>query len=562
MDRWYPRPAMGTRTTGGERLRAYLRGPDARMWLWAAPLYAVLGFVLWYFLDVSLISPPYSNDSWTFVELSRNVFSDPGSIKTYRLFDSTEPYTTVLLGWPVVIHLVDMVTGADYRAPLQAAALCMIAAALFLDHAGKRWFGRRGFGPAVILLLMLFSFFHQGLLSADQITPAIMWLAVLIWVVSVPWPLSDRRVLATGLVSAAFVFTRVESAPIVMALVMVVWLVGGLRARQLWRYGAGLAIGLAPWMLYSVIHFRRPFVTPYSSSALLARVVTPVDYLPTSSPTLFGDPGLFFSRFGKGWPIMTNRFWLSVDTSLVVRPLVLVVVAVVVGAALVRAWRADDAGTPLRRLRAGFGVTLGRLWANRGVKVLVPTAVLSIGLNGLFELIGQAFDPRYWSLSFFLVEAALVAVLLAFDVRSVLVRGGAITLVAVLGLLPVAEQRAMTDLWPLNFYTGVGIQTDMVVDIAACVRPTERILFAEQSGMPYIYGALTDGTSVAEPLNFLSLTVEQRQQFLDAYDIEWISFGSPTPERMAEVRPRYEDLLDKDLAGTACLAGLYYIHDR
>ena len=112
------------------------------------------------------------------------------------------------------------------------------------------------------------------------------------------------------------------------------------------------------------------------------------------------------------------------------------------------------------------------------------------------------------------------------------------------------------------FTPAVLTYVDDITSIAACVTTSDRILFVDQAGEGYVFGALTNGEGAMQPSNWQGLTPAQRLQFLQDYKLNLL-YVSPTYPQDHRVARANEVLVSAGYpdgsARESCAQGLFRI---
>ncbi len=534
---------------------------DRKLWV-AAPLYALLAWTLWALFSPAWQNfPPYGNDSWTFIEISQNVFSDPGRVDTIRWFGSTSEYTPVPFVWPAVIAVTRTVFGAGLRSASLAAALTMLLSAVLLDGAGRRLTRITGLGPALVLFLLSFGWFDQELVSAGAIPCQILLLSALVLVVSNPWPLSGRQMGWAGAMAGLMVLTRFDALAFTGVVPFGLCLIGGTTLRRVPRYFLGEVATFSPWIVYSLAHFGSPWVSPYSSGVLSVDFSTPSYYFPTKPATAFDNFSGWYARVSGGYDDLWLHLTRARDDAFVLRPLFWIAVLAVF-IAVVLAVRAHGELTAAS-VRSAVAGTLRTIRDARAVRLFGLFAVVSIALGSVSQVVSSSFDDRYWSASLLLTEAFFVAVVLSAVARG---RISGLLLFAValaLGATPLLKVTGRIENTPWFGRVGTMGLVNQARQLAPCVAPQDSLFVYGFSGVPYVYGAVNDrGRVIMFPTNWLRLTAKDRRSLLDSYRVNLVYLP---PDTSASRTPGYDTVVEKELGGAEltplpCAPGLYYLH--
>ncbi|MCX7619709.1 MAG: hypothetical protein N2037_02555 [Acidimicrobiales bacterium] len=546
-----------------DALAAARRWLFGEKWLFAVVVWIPFILILWRAVKFSWELPPYPADSWSYYELSRSFPGDPMHLHVFRAYITAEPYSASFPPlWPLVIAIVDGLTGAGFRSGQLAGVACYVIAAAFLDQAGRRWFAVRGLGPAILLVLFIFTPSLQEMVSSAPIGLTVMLVAALLMLMANPEPLSARQCSWLGVAGGLLMLTRFDTAAFVVLLPLVLVLLGCLRRKDLLRVYVTLALTLSPWIAYSLLRFRTPFASDNSRVAMAVPKTFVLDYWPDGVPTLLSDPGGWFNRvFG-----LTKQFWQMtlrvLDEAQTPGFLALITGFVVIVSVGLTKW--SPAGRH-RNLGPLLVDQLRTIVRHRGVQILAAVTVLQYLALGTALSTSGYLQPRYFVVTVLLIDLTLVAIVLAVPHKPPLGATFACLALLWLGYLRFySMERTVPFIEGYPFTYAIGLPFDDVYALASCVTEEDRVLFARDAGEGYMFGAITDGKGAMEPSNWLRLTDEQRGRFFRDYRITRV-FVSPaaipmTSERMKVARQLATSAgIPPENVKEVCTAGLYTV---
>lgn len=523
-------------------------------------LYAVLIFVLQYVIREAWAYPPFQPDSWTYVELSKSVLTDPGHINTFRSYVSTDPYTSSFpLLWPFAIALIDVFTGSGPRAGMLGAAAAIVVAAIMLDRAGHRFFGWRGVGPASMLLLFVFSGFEQEAVAGGSMPMYVALLATLIAVASNPWPLSNRKMALLGVVSGLMVLTRFDALSVVMLVPLALLVVRATKRRGLLYSYGGMAVALVPWVLYSLVRFRKPFITDNASVATSVRPMFVLDYPVPGRPTLSTDPSGWFARIRDNFGHFVPHQWGTAAEAFVFRPLVALFVIVLAWSVVARVLDRRDESEPASSFAAVLRAQLKQVVDSRAVRLFAVLAIVAVVALAVAQSTTGYFQDRYSTTLLLVLYLLLIACVLAVRPTGRVFPVVAVAVVLLVGLIPVFQARKSITLVPYVFLVGPNPRPE-VIELAACVGSNDRILFMDiKDAVGFSFGALSNGKGLIGPSNWGALTPQVRSQILKDYGVTMVALSRNTPVKQKEATvARIEKSLGTPTTlESHCLPGLY-----
>lgn len=246
----------------------------------------------------SLISPPYSPDSWAFYDLSKNLFGDFYRLAHIRSYAAEGPYSAAFPPlWPSAIALVDATLGTGARTGLYLAFLSFLGFAAASEAIGRRVTGSRGIGLAIALAMLLAPKVLDVELAAGRTMPLQLLLYALTLLGLLRGPAIGVTLgTALGLVTGLAVLNRFDALPLpLLVAAMVFWLTRG-PLPTLAVLGAA-AVTVSPWVAYSLTTFGTVFATDNSSIALaLDSQAFVTDWWPKPQLSLTDDPAAWIGK--------------------------------------------------------------------------------------------------------------------------------------------------------------------------------------------------------------------------------------------------------------------------
>lgn len=234
----------------------------------------------------------YAPDSWSFFELARTVFSGEFfKFTTYRSYFS-EPYSSSFpLGYPVLVSAAHLVFGAH---PLAAVWMNVLIAAATWPLI-LRLATRLGLSPlvgfAMASSLALWTFYLVEVLGGLS-QPA----ALLLFLTGASLYLSGQLFLS-GLFLGLAALVRFDYLAFALVFLLGALLLGRRSlARKLPLSAAGFAAGISPWVVYSLTHFGRLWVSDNSWVAFSALPAFVLDFPAAAAVTAFDNPGMWLAR--------------------------------------------------------------------------------------------------------------------------------------------------------------------------------------------------------------------------------------------------------------------------
>ena len=249
-----------------------------------------------------LLNNTYFNpDSWSYYELARTVFSgDFYAFNTHRGYFAETHSASFPPGYPVVLALAQLVVGVS---PLVAVWLNIVVAALTWG-LGIRLTMRLGVPAfaalALFTALVLWPFYLDELFAGRSMPLALLWLLLALGAYL------RTRPLAGGLFLGLAALTRFDYTGGVLLFIVGIGILDRDARRQIGWWLAGLLIGMAPWIIYSWVHFGQFWASSNSAVALSALPITDLYFPARPATTLFDSPALWFGRVFGNIPELTR----------------------------------------------------------------------------------------------------------------------------------------------------------------------------------------------------------------------------------------------------------------
>lgn len=272
--------------SGAGVLNSSLSVMSKDIYLVGAFIFIVLS-VTGYLLGISM----YSVDSWTYYELSKTVFGDDFyRFNTYRSYFSEEYSASFPLGYPVILAIAHAIFG---ETPLTAlgvnAAIATATWVLIIRLASKVGISPLS-GLAIATSLVGCTFYLEETLSGRSIPAAIFFFvgAIYAWF--------SKRPFVSGLLLGFSVLIRFDYLVYALLFHLTIVVLSYKHIRSIAGMAMGFSLGLSPWIIYSIIHFDRLWVSDNSWIALSALPAYAVDFPAKASVTLLDNPAMWLDR--------------------------------------------------------------------------------------------------------------------------------------------------------------------------------------------------------------------------------------------------------------------------
>ena len=441
---------------------------------------------------------PFSPDSWSYYELSRSVFGDFFKTSTWRQYAYASRYgSSYTPAWPVAIALFNALVDQGIWGGYCLSFLLCVAISLLLGKISRLLFGSRVSGYFLYLGLFSNYYFAQEAVAARSFPMAVFWMLCCLWIFLSREKLNRRALVLLGVFSGLANLTRFDWMLAGLSLgLLAAWLLRPNWRESLAYYGAYFAT-ISPWVLYSLVHFSRPWDSDNARRVLAAVPLEAWTYV-KSYPTVFDAPALWWQKtLLRGGRVLANGcdaiFWDYFFLALLLAYLLL-------SFAFQGARQAPDErqAALLRRLRL--------------FSLLTVSLLLTFLLTGI------------WEIRYFITTVLLLSTLLLFTGWVRFGKWYAGTAAAMLLLCLMGINRpppALQHLGPLKgasivfpfFERGFDELRRTIENqrqpleyrgLLACLgseRSSAKILFLDGSFIPFKFGALTGIETFQQPTN-------------------------------------------------------------
>lgn len=458
---------------------------------------------------------PFTSDSWSFYELSREIFSDFYRINTWRQFEFKQEYGVSFPPlWPLLIAVFNAVLDqgvyGGYSLNFAITALTLAV----LDRLGQRVFDNPYAGIVLYLSLAANLDYLKEVMAGMSLPLAILLLCVVWYLLLEREHVGAGRVVAIGVLCGAIALTRFDFwLPGVAMGIVVVLATQRHRVGCALAYGGAYVLAISPWALYSWWRFGKMFVSDNSRTVLAASRTTVSEYHPDALPTLFDAP--------VAWTVKTVLNGRLVAQALVHSAAENTVVLLCLGGLVAWVVAARVSGGSIPRSEATW--RLARLAQLGGVMAV---------LVGVITLTGYPMG-RYFSAVLLYVCLGLILIVEEFITSARPGRmGRVIAWVCVLSIGAAALGHGV-ELWKraASSQAREGVSHIVTLDPRASADRLEELVRCLDSGRrggrllvldglnPFAFGALTGVRTVVRPSN---LTRQSFPALTQEFEVLWV----------------------------------------
>lgn len=423
----------------------------------------------------------YTADSWGYYELSRTVFSGEFyKFNFHRTFFPGNYSASFPFGLPVVMAVVDFLLGTGALTGVVLNIAITVVVWLVILRIARQLELKAVFGVVLATSAVFWPHYLDELVGGCSIP-----LALMLFLFGVTSYLSKND-FSAGLFLGLGAVTRFDHLVHGIVFQIASFTLDHGSFRRALVIGAGFLTGISPWLLYSLIHFDKVWVSDNSWVALSAVPAFVEDFPAAATMTAIQQPLMWLFRvIGNTGPLLAGMALAAA------RHPVFCVTLVVFFIALTEIVPAD------RR------------------RVLAFTALCTLSLGPLC-LTGY-FDRRYFGLFFIAVSTAILWAIQRSAQVAVQKRTRVLLVSALAVMLGYAG-------WKLALHSRDGIQArhreaqiaDTIKFLQTCHETDARvtyIFYHEMRSYGARYGSFTGQRGSILPSNYDRLTPEKKRQF-------------------------------------------------
>lgn len=426
----------------------------------------------------------FSDDSWSYFELSKTIFSDHFyQFNTIRSYFSTQYSASFPFGYPIVIAMVQAIVGVHpmvaviiniaaatitiwvifaicdkVKLPV-SARLAIATALLFYPHYFDEIYGGRAIPLAI---LMFISAYYASLMNHFFITGILLGFSALIRF--------DFLAYAIVFHIAHYLFNRDQLKSLIFMFI-------------------GFLIGVLPWVAYSYIYFSKIWISDNSWVALSAIPANVLDYPAAPIKSAFEHPFIEITKLFRN----LIRVSIYIIRSSLKFPLLFIFFIFIC-----LRWKSF---TPVIKTRAFIIISI------------LPLSVAPYILTGYF-------DSRYFALLFLCLSGIIIYSVYPNQegvFPGINVRG--LTLLSLILTIAIGISFLSKDIWQgYNQTEEMKKQTALIKSIQTChlSDPTKILFFLNDANeLASKYGALTGMRTALAPSNFYDMNSEEKYLFLE-----------------------------------------------
>ena len=424
----------------------------------------------------------FSPDSWAYFELSKTIFnSDFYRFNTFRSYYSNEYSTSFPFGYPIVIAVVSFFIG---HTPIIAVAinifLALVTCIILVDICKLQKISALA-GFTIALSLLFFPAYLDEIFSGRSIPCAIFVFTLAYYLYLLRYPFFFGIFLgASALIRFDFLVYSILFQIIIIVLKP--------KQRRAWFTAlAGFSIGVFPWIVYSLSHFGKLWISDNSwvaSSALPAFVL---DYPAIPSVSVFQNPLMWMTRIISNiGPLLRSFFEAAIRF-----PAFVIFFFMIISS-----------------------------WSSVEIKnIVLIIFFVSLASVAPYLLTGY-FDSRYFSLIFICLTSTFVFAL--EKTKSQYLFGlnffGSVFLSFILVIL-IAATYFSKAAWSSRYgVVSIARQFDQIKKLNYCHKLDPQIIYIfikDAGGLAPIYGAITGMRAAFIPSNFDKMNNREKSSYFE-----------------------------------------------
>ena len=241
----------------------------------------------------------FSPDSLFYYDIALSTLKDYGNTSLIRQYIFASDYNCSFpYLYPLLIFVVDQITGLGlYSGVLVNIYACIISVLVLLKFS--KMVTTEYYSGIIASVVLLTSPNYLDELTCSRAIPvSILIILVSLLLFYSVFKSSGKKslVFLLGLVVGLAPVTRFDNLPFVAYGLLILIIMKENRVRNSLMYIFGVLVSVSPWIIYSLVHFRKPWITDNSGTAFKVKpgIPTSINLPYDVKKTLFTDPGLWF----------------------------------------------------------------------------------------------------------------------------------------------------------------------------------------------------------------------------------------------------------------------------
>ena len=227
----------------------------------------------------------FSQDSWSYYELSRNIFYDFYHINTWRQFHIPSEYSISFPPlWPMLIAAINVFLHIGIYAGFLINFIIAAATFRLLRRMAKFWFEESEIGSLLFFALMITPDYTTAIFSAGTLPLGLLLLLTVLYLLEGKRFAPLLNTILLGIIAGLAVLNRFDF--MLPAIVLTLFI----RPIFIPAYLVAFFISALPWVAYSYHHFSSYWISDNSRTVLSSIPIFVRDYYPDGVPLLWDNP--------------------------------------------------------------------------------------------------------------------------------------------------------------------------------------------------------------------------------------------------------------------------------
>jgi len=239
----------------------------------------------------------FSQDHYSYFELSKTIFTDFAKINTYRQYILFTDYgISFPYLYPLLIAIFNQFTGLGMYNGFLINVIFVVLTAVLLPQITARIWNTHLAGAIGVLFLLGNTSYSLGVQHGGTFIPVIFCSLILLErLLALPF-LSQKELVVAGLAAGAAVVFRFDALVTSLGALIIIFLFS---PKKRFHHSAifflALLVFTLPWIIFSLSHFGQPWISDNGGTALLVQTTNPLRFFsPDYTPqTLFSHPELW-----------------------------------------------------------------------------------------------------------------------------------------------------------------------------------------------------------------------------------------------------------------------------
>lgn len=496
------------------------------------------------FLNILLTfhNPPFTPDSWSYYELSKNIFNDFYKINTFRQYHYPSSYSTsfpplfpFFIG--ILNKILDIGIYANFIISIFFSIACIIPLYLLIkNHIGDQLESFFYFS-IIWLSLITNSYFLEEVIAGRTIPIAIffaLWIATFI---TRNQTIDIRSAILIGFVGGLGCLVRFDFIILSVTLPVILFVLTK-KIRIVFLYTISLLFTLLPWIVYSYYRFGKLFISDNKIVALAATRIFVLDFYFNGVPMLWDNFHLWLIK------ILIN--FIKVIISIVITyshlPISFFIVIVVSYILLYqfnyyKVYFLDN--NKLLYYTLAYRIIK---WLQIEQLIAMFFVFMISWLNIVGYIATGYGDARYFTLSILITSIFSIFLIRKLSInwsqyfidflRHVFIFFIILCVISSLrfpfksAVQLISQTKRFSTIFTLNHKN---LSKEVYNKIILCLGNSSRVFIYkwDNEGEGFKFGALTGITTIVNPSNWDSLTPDQKKYFFSIYDVTHVITDEP-----------------------------------